>query len=125
MERKFTQKAVTEFIKNNYLEAMKYYALALDYKEFQGKIEESKILFNIGVCCIKTKAFQDAINYFNRYMEKHRNYGALFNKGCVYLMLNNYKKSLVTFYEASTIDDSDNDLNKIIKELEKDLLRER
>ena len=101
------------------------YERAIDcYKKSASQnINEACAYYNSGVCFIKLKKFDDAIEILNRALSIKRESKYLFNLGYCYVMKECHNKALRLFNLAWSIDPTDKDcenaINIIISKLQK------
>ena len=100
-----------EFYNNeNYKEALSYYKKAIENKDC-----EYHAFYNSGVCHIKLKNYQKAIDMIKKALELHKDSKYFFNIAYCYSMLKDDIKALRYFNLAWALDNLDTDCERAIK----------
>ncbi|WP_327786704.1 tetratricopeptide repeat protein [Clostridium moniliforme] len=92
-----------------YEEAIKLYQKAVEYKE-----NEACSYYNSGVCFIKLKNYDCAINMLKKAITFQMDSKYFFNLGYCYAMKQNNKKALIYFNISWALDNKDKDCEKAI-----------
>lgn len=104
------------FIKGNELYNNKHYEEALDFyiKAIDEKDNEAYSYYNAGVCYIKLKEFDKAIEMLSKAVKLNTDAKYFFNLAYSYSMINETKKALRYFNIAWALDNTDKDCEKAI-----------
>ena len=93
----------------NYSDAINYYKKALDNDECK-----CHSYYNAGVCYIKLKQYEKAIEMITKALELYQDSTYFFNLAYCYSMINNNSKALRYFNLAWALDNADIDCEKAI-----------
>lgn len=98
-----------QYLKQNYEEAIKLYKKAIKEKE-----NESSSHYNLAVCLIKQKKFDEAIVVLHEALKLSTNSKYFFNLAYCHMQLMDYKKAIRYFNIAWALNYSDDDCRKAI-----------
>ena len=93
----------------DYSKALENYIESIDIGE-----NESCAYYNAGVCYIKLKDFNSAIDMLKKALDIQKESKYYFNLAYCYAMLENINKALIYFNRAWALDASDKDCEKAI-----------
>ncbi|HLO11305.1 MAG TPA: tetratricopeptide repeat protein [Pseudoneobacillus sp.] len=100
-----------------------YFKALIEFKESLLTNDDlGKCLYNIGVCYIKLKNFEKAIEYLLEATKAENNYQYFYNLGYVYARLLDFKKSYVSVKMASALKPDDVGVQELIKFLENKII---
>lgn len=104
------------FNEGNKLYSVKEYSRAIDFYKKSIEINENKACayYNAGVCHIKLKDFDSAINMIRNAISIQRESKYYFNLAYCYAMKEDRNKALIYFNRAWALDCSDKDCEKAI-----------
>lgn len=116
----YLQEANRYYQNKQYEKALKYYHL--DYNE----TGDTRNLYNIGVCYIKLKTYEDAIGFLKMAIKDDfiNSQKAFYNLGFCYAMLKDNKKALIYFKSALALDNDDSDSKKSVDMLWNTIMRD-
>ncbi len=97
------------YTSREYLKAIELYKKSIDNCE-----NEACSYYNIGVCFIKLKDFDAAINMIKKALTMQKESKYYFNLAYCYAMKEDTHKALINFNIAWAIDSTDNDCEKAI-----------
>lgn len=112
------------YSKKNYEDALVYFK-----KHFEEDKKNSVVLYNIGVCYVKTKEYEKAIDIFNQVLEmksisSKTTANSLFNIGYSYSALKEIGKAYQYIARSWCINPLDEDCVKALTLIEHKLLKE-
>ncbi|AJD31757.1 MULTISPECIES: tetratricopeptide repeat protein [Clostridium] len=112
----YFNKANSYYNTKDYEKAINLYKKAAEIKE-----NEASSLYNASVCFIKLKQYEKAIPLLKRALILKKDSKYFFNLGYCYAMLKNNKKALVYFNTAWALNHKDEDCEKAINIIVKNL----
>lgn len=115
------------FLKGNELYNTKNYDEALDYyeKAIENNECEYHSYYNSGVCYIKLKEYNKAIDMIKKALSLHQDPKYFFNLAYCYSMIDDEVKALRYFNLSWALDNSDTDCEKAIKLITSKLIKDR
>ena len=107
----FWNKANEYYENNKYQKAIKFFKKSVCYEKL---IDKALAYYNIGVCYIKLKQYDKAIDSLKSAIEIESNSSSYFNLGYCYVQQNNFRQALINFNIAWTLNNDDVDCEKAI-----------
>lgn len=105
----YFEMANEEYMNKNY-----EMAITLYHKAAATVSNEASCLYNSAVCHIKLNRFNEAIQLLKNALLKRKDSKYYFNLAYCFYMLNDYKRSLIYFNIAWSVDNEDEDCKKAI-----------